>query len=597
MNAYPSKPVIVIGGGIAGLAAALELKEGGKDVVLLERAKDVGGRAYSWQHDGFWIGNSNHHITGWHANIRSLIARVGGLDALVDHPGSAVLSKGRGPSRRRVPLLPGPLSKLGKHFQLYPSFRLQDRFSARTVAALLASSQGERLEELDEVSLHAWGIGFNTSMRPFLHHILDPYSLHALNVAGYSISARTAACVMRLQSVFPEPFTSTFERSVQADLIEPLKERFLSRGGIIRTSVEVRQLVLGVGRIDAVHTNEGRIEGSDFVIAVPPDRLVAMLPPEFLRYHYFRNISKLHTRAQASLLLCFEEPIIDFDEPTVVAESELGLYFRSVNATAKRTRHGATIACVLSRYEAFNRLPDQKLAQMAVGELQSVLPHLRPQWLQGWKLVRNDQAPTLLHSTGSWQLRPRVRSPLPNLKLAGDWVRHPIDLANLEGAAYSGLLAAEEILEAHSIECSGPIDIDSRSGMQLLGRVADTAELPRRAVRRLMARTDRRKFPRPESALEGYLEDAESHIGWSPIHIYNLSYQGLFFVTEASPRVRARVRLRIRSPRGEHLELRGRIIWVEEVRGLQGGGIGVGVRVRAVDDASDELWEMLSHTD
>jgi hypothetical protein len=79
--------------------------------------------------------------------------------------------------------------------------------------------------------------------------------------------------------------------------------------------------------------------------------------------------------------------------------------------------------------------------------------------------------------------------------------------------------------------------------------------------------------------------------------ILNMSRRGLFFVSEASPRVGARVRLRVRTHKGEQIELRARVVRVEEVRELSGGGLGVGCKVRAVDDEGELRWEALTRPD
>jgi uncharacterized protein with NAD-binding domain and iron-sulfur cluster len=57
-----------------------------------------------------------------------------------------------------------------------------------------------------------------------------------------------------------------------------------------------------------------------------------------------------------------------------------------------------------------------------------------------------NQTPLLVNTAGSWNDRPGVRSKIPNLFLAGDYVQTDIDLATMEGANESGRRAANAIL-------------------------------------------------------------------------------------------------------------------------------------------------------
>jgi uncharacterized protein with NAD-binding domain and iron-sulfur cluster len=57
-----------------------------------------------------------------------------------------------------------------------------------------------------------------------------------------------------------------------------------------------------------------------------------------------------------------------------------------------------------------------------------------------------NETPLLVNTAGSWASRPEVRTRIPNLFLAGDFVRTDIDLATMEGANESGRKAANAIL-------------------------------------------------------------------------------------------------------------------------------------------------------
>lgn len=136
-----ARSTAVVGGGIAGLAAATALAERGVEVTLYEREAYLGGRVGGWS-TGLSDGTTATMSRGFHAffrqyyNLRSLLSRTdsppGRLTGLPDYP--LQHRDGLHDSFRRVPRTP-PLSALG-FVALSPSFSWRDLVRMRPAAAL-----------------------------------------------------------------------------------------------------------------------------------------------------------------------------------------------------------------------------------------------------------------------------------------------------------------------------------------------------------------------------------------------------------------------------------------------------------------------------
>ena len=153
--------VVVIGAGIAGLAAAAGLAERGVRVQVLERERNLGGRVAGWtEHldDGPLAGTDVANNRGFHAffrqyyNLRALLKRsdpqLQRLRAVEDYP--LVDGEGRRDTFRGLPQSP-PWNALVFALRS-PTFRFRDlvRIDAKAAAPLAAVSVPDIYERLDD---------------------------------------------------------------------------------------------------------------------------------------------------------------------------------------------------------------------------------------------------------------------------------------------------------------------------------------------------------------------------------------------------------------------------------------------------------------
>jgi protoporphyrinogen oxidase len=145
---------VVIGGGLAGITAAIALRESGIGVTLLEARPRLGGATSSFSRDGLTIDNGQHVFLRCCSAYRGLLARLGvtGSATIQDRFDITVLSP-RGTARLRRTALPGPLQMgraLAGYSLLSPAERLRVARAALAMRFLKPSRPGLDSERLGD---------------------------------------------------------------------------------------------------------------------------------------------------------------------------------------------------------------------------------------------------------------------------------------------------------------------------------------------------------------------------------------------------------------------------------------------------------------
>jgi len=139
------RQLAVIGGGLAGLSAAIALSEAGASVTLLEARPRLGGATCSFSRDGLTVDNGQHVFLRCCTAYRGLLARLGmaGSVTLQDRFDITVASPG-GRARLRRTGLPGPLH-LGAALAGYRLLSYPQRLRvARAALAMSGTEPGPR---------------------------------------------------------------------------------------------------------------------------------------------------------------------------------------------------------------------------------------------------------------------------------------------------------------------------------------------------------------------------------------------------------------------------------------------------------------------
>ena len=188
--------VAVIGGGLAGITAAIALAEAGAAVTLLEARPRLGGATCSFARDGLVVDTGQHIYLGCCTAYRGLLDQLGmtAHAPLQDRFDVTVLAPGPRRGRLRRAALPGPvhmLPALGR----YPFLSLAERASvARPALAFRRVDPAD--PRVDEQRFGDWLAARGQSDRA-RRALWDLFTVSALNIAGDDASLSLAATVVK----------------------------------------------------------------------------------------------------------------------------------------------------------------------------------------------------------------------------------------------------------------------------------------------------------------------------------------------------------------------------------------------------------------
>lgn len=425
--------VAVLGGGYAGMAAAVTLSAAGIPVTVYEAATHLGGRARRVEYNGVALDNGLHVLIGACSTVLDLIRRVNrdADGALLRLP---LDWRVHGRFRLRVPSLPAPLH-LACAVLTARGLRLRARWAAvRFVHALRAT--GFRIAEDTSV---ASLLAAHRQDEAAVRYLWRPLCVSALNTPIETASARVFLNVLRdgLAADAAGSDLIVARRDLAALFPEPAAEYVQARGGSVLTGHTVSNVERRNGTFLVQARGESRAY-SHVVCALSPHRLEAAIGriPELrpvadavARFSYLPiQTIYLKYRDRARLpapMIGIADGIAHwvFDRETICGQRGL-------------------VAAVISAGGAHQTVAQEALAQRVDAELRR---HFGPLPPLEWHRVIAEKRAAFACSVGIE--RPAMRTALEGFLLAGDYVAGDYP-ATLEGAVRSGVTAARAVIEA-----------------------------------------------------------------------------------------------------------------------------------------------------
>ncbi|MGH9769530.1 MAG: hydroxysqualene dehydroxylase HpnE [Blastocatellia bacterium] len=451
----PTSPVLILGGGFAGLAAAVDLAEAGKRVLLLERRSFLGGRAYSFtdRTTGDTIDNGQHLMMGcYHCTLRFL-EKIGSLGKLKFQPNPRVdfLHEETAGSVTRAsfkcPPLPAPLHLLGGLAGL-KTIGWGERWRALGVGLAVRALNGDR-DSLADITVRQWLDSLGQSER-IQRRFWDVMALATLNEAPEIASADMFARVIELGFMRAKRDSAmVISRVGLSDLYTDQAKSFIeARGGEVRLNADVVRIEFESSRAVGVTLRNGeRIEADKVISAVPYFALKNLLPAEVAAAH-FPHLGSFKSAPIVSINLWYAEPVTDLEFAGLLDSPVEWVFNKNAISQSGEPRTAGHrhqhLALVISGAREVASRPKEELIAMADRQVKRFFPAARNQNPSHAFVVREYDA-TLSHTVGTARLRPQCRTQFDNFFLAGDWTATGLP-ATIEGAVQSGQGCARIVL-------------------------------------------------------------------------------------------------------------------------------------------------------
>jgi squalene-associated FAD-dependent desaturase len=444
----PPRRVVVVGAGVAGLAAAVALAGEGIDVTLLERRPFVGGRAYSYEHPalGETI-DSQHVVVGCCTNLVQLITQAGAADSIRWYDELCFLE----PNGRRSWIHPGNLPApmhQALSFLRAPMLRLRDK--AGIAAGLARFLRGYPAD--DSESFATWLKRTGQTERA-IRHFWEPVVVGALNDKFENCSVKYAG------KVFHESFLRSPEAGRLGIPVKPLSEFFAPVAELARSLGVDIQLTAGVDEISPQPNGGWRLRGAKTDIEAD----AVVLAMDFRQTH--RLLSSLDSGAAATvdlekfvaapittIHLWYDREVGNLDH-AVLLDTRIQWVFNKSRIRRWPADRGTYLELVISASWDELELSRDQILTSALDELALFFPRVREASLIKSAVLKEARA-TFSVTRGLDRYRPSQTTAYPGLYVAGDWTATEWP-STMEGAVRSGRFAAGEIVgERHRFMAS-----------------------------------------------------------------------------------------------------------------------------------------------
>ena len=470
--------IAIVGSGLAGLTAAVDLVDSGHKVEIYESRSFWGGKVGSWEDkEGNHIEMGLHVFFYNYANLFKLMKKVGALENLLpkEHTHLFINEGGNLKSLDFRFALGAPFNGLKAFFttdQLTIIDKLRNALALGTspIVRGLVDYEGamNNIRELDRISFKEWFLNHGGSERS-LDRMWDPiaYALGFINCKD--ISAR---CMLTIFMMFASKTEASklnlLKGSPHKWLTQPIIDYLVNKGVKIYLEHTVDKIVYEKYKSSftvkelKITTPEGpkSIVADKYLAACDVPGIKKIIPSEWYKFNDFKNLKKLRAVAVATIQLRYDGWVTELKEDNTKLNKPYGLNNLLYSADAsfscfadlaltspedyRKDDMGSLLQCVLTPGDRWIGRSKDRVTKEIDEEIRKLFPSSKNLKLLWSNIVQIPQS-LYRESPGMDPYRPNQKTSINNFYLAGSYTKQDY-IDSMEGATMSGHLAASEIL-------------------------------------------------------------------------------------------------------------------------------------------------------